>query len=116
MSLIGVIESGDAGAIFRKIIGLVTSLFHDDVAPALETFLSQFATDFGQAALKEAQDVAQLVVSGQLSILEAAAKIVHDLGVIGVTTFMQDAKEVAANALRVHLPLTVPATDAPTAA
>lgn len=103
MSLIGIIRSGDSIGFLKKVESLVQDFFTHDVEPALEAFIKQFTTDFGKKALELAAPIAAEVIAGTMTIGDAASKIIHDLGVLGVTTAEQDAKDVALNAIRVHL-------------
>lgn len=72
------------------------------VVPALETFVDQFLTDFGSQALTLAEGVAPKVLSGEMSIQEAAASIVPGITADAVTDAEKDGT-VALNAVRVQI-------------
>ena len=63
MSLFGVVENWIEGKqnfsdVESKIVSLVTTTYSKDVQPMLDTFLAQFETDFGKAALAAAASAA----------------------------------------------------------
>ena len=73
--------------------------FWETNAPALEAWLKQFATDEGKVVLNDALVYGPQIASGQITITDAAAKLMADLIAKGMTE--TDAlKTIVFNALR----------------
>lgn len=108
MSLIGIIREGDIIGAVEKIGQLIKDEFTNDVIPALESFVTQFETDFGKAALKDAAPlaitIAAAIGSGDfVSVKGEAEKLADKLLADGITIAEQNAQQVALNAIQVHL-------------
>lgn len=98
----------------KAVAGAVEGVVINDVAPALETFGAQFATDFGAAALKLGAAFVTNLLNKTTTIATAAPQLVQTIINTGIQIAGQDALTVAGNALRVLLP--VPVVQAPAAA
>lgn len=81
----------------------IASIFVKDVEPAIEAFIHQFTTDFGQRILVDAEALASSVQDGSVSILEAASTLVAQAASQAGGIAAKDAVTVALNAIRVHL-------------
>lgn len=89
------------GDIFTK-VGQLAGGVVIPVENALESFVKQFATDFGQQALAQAAALAPAVISGETSIKDAASTLGGQLTTDAVTDAEKDGT-VALNALRVQI-------------
>ena len=114
MSLWGIIKSGDVAGAVKKVVALiegeVTAL--ETEFPIIGTFLTQFESDFGKAALKLAEAAAPDVISGKTPITEAAATLITGVTAQGIAIAEHDATQVALNALRLYVSAPAQATPA----
>lgn len=81
----------------------VENFFSKDVDPLLVTFFTQFLTDFGKAALKDAAQFVEALMDSSTDIKTAGNTLLGQLKDQGITTAEQDAGTVVMNALRVQL-------------
>ena len=101
MSLIGQLRQGDISGAIKKIEDAITEIFI--AAPTvLETFAKQFATDFGLDMLNKAEALAPQVLSGAVTIQDAATTLLAQATKVAVSDAEKDGT-VAFNALRVHV-------------
>ena len=77
--------------------------FSANVEPVVVSFLKQFTTDFGKAALEQAAPFAAAVIAGSTPIGAAADGLLAVLGETALTIAEQDGKTVALNAIRLHI-------------
>lgn len=70
-------------------------------APALTAWLEQFASDEGKIVLASAGQYGPLVFTGQMTILDALARLEGDLVAHGIQDVLA-LREVILNALRTH--------------
>jgi len=71
--------------------------------PVLGQFVQQFASDFGQKLLTDAEAVAPAVVAGTTSITSAASTLFTEAEAQAASLSVSDATTLALNALRVHV-------------
>lgn len=91
--------------LFTKVQQLVGNAFNGAahiVGDALETFVEQFASDFGAEALAKAEPLAIDVLSGKTDIKTAAITLGTQLEAVAITD-AEKSGTVALNAIRVHL-------------
>ena len=100
--------AGDISGALNDIEVSLGNLFHDDIVPALKTFIGQFASDFGSQALSQAAALAPAVIAGTTSIQDAAVTLGGQLTVDAVTDAEKDGT-VALNAMRVQITAQSPA-------
>lgn len=112
MSLIGQLRAGDFGGALHKIEDGIGEFFTS--APnVIETFIKQFASDFGLDMLSKAEALAPQVLSGTLTIQAAGATLLAQASAVAITDAEKDGT-VALNALRVQIEA-AKSTNAPTA-
>lgn len=95
------IEHGEFAAALNDIEVSVGKFFTRDAAPALTTFVKQFASDFGQQALALAGPAAAQVLAGT-PIKDVAASLLPQITADAVTDAEKDGT-VVLNALRVQV-------------
>lgn len=88
--------------IFERLWSWLSDLlahFWDSEAPALEAWLKQFANDEGKIILADAATYGPQILSGSISITDAATKLGSDLAAKGITD-AGNLSETIFNALR----------------
>lgn len=100
--------------------GACEGVFVNDIEPAIELFLKQFATDFGKACLSLGGAFIVNLLNKTSTIATSAPHLVQSVVNAGIQIGEQDALDVAGNALRVLVtnasaPVVAPATVEPVA-
>jgi len=95
---------------FTRASDAIARFFIKDVEPVVISFIQQFATEFGKAALAQAAVAANDVRLG-VPIKDAANNSLKALETAGLNIAIKGAEDVMLNAIRVHL--SVPVTYAP---
>lgn len=81
--------------------------------PIIGQFLQQFASDFGQKVLADAEALAPSVIAGTTTITAAAEQLVAQAGAQAASIASTDATNTALNALRLYVSAPATATAAP---
>lgn len=103
MSAIGQWREGKYLEAVKEVLHAVVTAFKsiESDIPALGTFVNQFKSDFGVAALHDGQAFVAAIKSGETNILDAAKELVLQLKDDALDTAGHDALTVATNALGV---------------
>jgi hypothetical protein len=112
MSALVNLEQGNIEGAILDIETSLKNLFTNDIVPALKTFISQFASEFGSQLLADAATAAPGILAGTTSIETAAASLLSQAGVQATS----DATTLALNALRVQVTAAAPPANAAPAA
>lgn len=76
--------------------------FSNDLVPVLKTFIEQFASELGTAALNAGASFAAEVIAGK-STKDAGQELLNHLQTKGINILTHDALDIAMNAIRVHV-------------
>jgi hypothetical protein len=112
----GALQNLEKGNVIAALNDIVTSIKSEFTSiesefPELGTFISQFDTDFGKAALTAGKAFVADIKAGTVPLLTAAEQLVEQVGVDAFNIAKTDALAIAGNALGVLVRAPAPAAD-----